>query len=282
VYFQTAIAHTNPLTLDETIARLAAHPAVDGILLMGTTGTDDLTPTSDYDLLLVFDDARVPLQMVNTWVEWRLTEIYCTTVAGLERVVESAAAWPDGSIEGAMVRWLRGGRTVHDSSGRLARAQAITQAVTDQPLPAEREIYGAWAAIGYDLAQTKRYLASNDPIAQEAVDWRLIYGLGQVLSHYFTVRRIPWRGEKPAIHFLAANDPDFLGLLRRCLAATDRRRKFALYEELARAALAPVGGLWETGTTVVRPGPGLGVASDADGPLAIEEALAFWRELIGE
>ena len=37
-------------TLDEVIARLAAHEAVDGILTMGSTGGDRLTPESDYDL----------------------------------------------------------------------------------------------------------------------------------------------------------------------------------------------------------------------------------------
>jgi hypothetical protein len=282
MHFHAIPAHTTALTLEEAVTRLAAHPAVDGILLMGTTGTEGLSASSDYDLLLVLDGARVPLQMVNTWVEGRLTEIYCTTVAGLERVVADAGSWPDRSIEGALVRWLRDGQIVHDRSGRLARSRARGQAVAVQPLATEREIYGAWAAIGYDLAQTKRYLDSDDPVAQEAVDWRLVYGVNEVIGHYFTVRRIPWRGDKPAIRFLEANDPDFLGLLRRCLVETDRRRKFAFYEELARAALAPVGGLWELGTTVVRPGPGLGVAGGTDGLFAVEEANAFWHELIGE
>src|SRR4051794_26752713 len=98
--FRASVAHTTALTLEETISRLASKPVVDGILLMGTTGTGELTPTSDYDLLLILDGAPVSLRMVNTWVEGRLTEIYCATVADLARIADNAATWPDGSIEG--------------------------------------------------------------------------------------------------------------------------------------------------------------------------------------
>ncbi|MDP9369911.1 MAG: nucleotidyltransferase domain-containing protein [Chloroflexota bacterium] len=49
-------ARTNTMTLDEVLRRLAQHEFVDGILLLGSTRTGDLTPTSDYDLLLVLVD----------------------------------------------------------------------------------------------------------------------------------------------------------------------------------------------------------------------------------
>lgn len=278
----TPVAHTTALTLEETIARLTSSPAVDGLLLMGTTGTGELTPASDYDLLLVLDGAPVSLRMVNTWIDRRLTEIYCTTVADLARVADNAASWPDRSVEGAMVRWLQSGRIVHDRAGHLAQARSAAQAVQTQPLATERERFGAWGQTNYDLAQTKRYLASADPIAQEAADWRMLYGISDVIAHYFTVRHLPWRGEKPAIRYLAANDPDFLALLRRCLAETDRHGKFAWYEELARLALAPVGRLWEAGTALVVPGPGFG-AAEAPGALGnVEDAIAFWQALTAE
>lgn len=103
----------------------------------------------------------------------------------------------------------------------------------------------------------------------------------EVVAHYFTVRGLPWRGEKPAIRHLAAHDPGFLDRLRRCLAEPDRR-KVHHYEELARLALAPVGGLWPVGTTVVAPGAGWGAGPGASPGGTAADALAFWDSLLGE
>ena len=280
--YPTIAASTNAMTLDATIARLAAHPAVAGLLLMGTTGTNALTPASDYDLLLILDQPNASLGMVQTWVDGRLTEIYCTPRAAIERIVENIGSWPDRSEEGAIVRWLRDGRIAHDRAGQLRQAQECARAAPPPRQVNDAQIYAAWRSIGYNVAQSRRYLASDDPVAWEAVDWRLLHGLAEIQNHYFTVRRLPWRGEKPAIRHLARHDPAFLALLRRCLAESDRRHKFTLYEELARLALAPVGNLWESGTTVVAPGPGFGATADNTATGTVESALALWQGLIGE
>jgi hypothetical protein len=111
-------------SLDDLIARLARQTVVDAILLMGTTGTAALTPTSDYDLLLVFSALPAPLRMVTTWVGGRLTEIHCTTSRAVERVATNPSRWPDGSEEGTLVNWLRDGHSAHDRDGRLAVARS--------------------------------------------------------------------------------------------------------------------------------------------------------------
>jgi hypothetical protein len=89
---EASVARTSDLSLAGLLSRLAAHDVVDGIVLMGTTGTPDVTPTSDYDLLLVLRELPAPLRMVTTWVEGRLTEVYCTTVRAIERLVADPAA----------------------------------------------------------------------------------------------------------------------------------------------------------------------------------------------
>jgi hypothetical protein len=280
--YPTIAASTNEMTLDATIARLAAHPAVAGLLLMGTTGTDALTPASDYDLLLILDQPDASLGMVQTWIDGRLTEIYCTPQAALARIVDDSASWSDRSEEGAIVRWLRDGRIVHDRENRLRQAQERVRATPPPRQANDAQIYAAWRSIGYNVAQSRRYLASDDPVAWEAVDWRLLHGIAEIHNHFFTVRRLPWRGEKPAIRYLAEHDPAFLALQRRCLAEPDRRRKFALYEDLARHALAPVGDLWQPGTTVVSPGPGFGATGDTAASGTVGSALALWQALLGE
>lgn len=276
----TVVAQTNAMTLEAVIARLAAHDAVDGILLMGSTGAGILTPASDYDLLLVLAELPVPLRMVNTWIDGRLTEVYCTTVRGVERIAADPAAYSDVDEEGAIAAWLRTGRIAHDRAGRLARAQQAARAAPPPALPGEREIYAAWLKIGYNVAQAKRYLSSDDPISQEAVDLRLLYSLMEVVAHYFTVRGLRWRGEKPALQYLAAHDPAYLDWLRQCLAETDRGRKVRQYEDLARLTLAPVGDVWAPGTTAVNLGPPYGAGPEEAPAGGVEDALAFWQGLI--
>lgn len=279
---ESSIAASNTMTLDAVLARLAAREAVDGILLLGSTATGALTPASDYDLLLVFADLPAPLRLVNTWVDGRLTEVYCTTAQAVERIVADPAGWPDASEEGAIVTWLWTGHVAHDRAGRLGRAQETARAAPPPALADEREIVGAWRKIGYNVAQMRRYLASDDPVSGLAVDLRLLYSLMEVVAHYFTVRGLPWRGEKPAIRHLAAHDPAFLERLRRCLAEPDRRRKAHHYEELARLALAPVGEPWQPGTTVVAPGAGWGAGPGATPAGTAADALAFWDGLLRE
>lgn len=141
--FTTIPALTDALTLDEFAARLASHAAVEGILFMGSTGSGDLTPASDYDvLLLLADDPDAP-RMVVTWVDGHLTEIYCAPLTALARIVATPTAWRAGSDEGAMLTWLRDGRIVHDRAGRLAAAQRVARAAPP-PVAAPEGPYWAW------------------------------------------------------------------------------------------------------------------------------------------
>src|SRR5213080_3410663 len=117
---------------------------------MGSAGTGDLTPASDYDLLLVLSERPAPLRVVNTWVDGRLTEAFCTTAAVIDRIAATAETLLHSSEEGAIVRWLRSGRIVHDREGRLERATAAARAAPPPALPGEREIYAAWLKTGYD------------------------------------------------------------------------------------------------------------------------------------
>ena len=148
------------------------------------------------------------------------------------------------------------------------------------PAPTAREAYDTWRHIGYAVVHMNRYFASPDPVSQIAVDLRLLYGLSDLMVGYFTVRRVPWRGEKAAIRYWREHDVDFLDRFRACLAERDRASKVACYEELAHRALAPMGGPWLAGTTTVAPGGGYGTG-EAPPAGTVEDALGFWRELIG-
>ena len=278
--FPRVAATTATMTFDAVLTRLAGREAVAGILLMGTTATGALTPSSDYDLLLVLDRPVVPLSLLTTVIDGRCAEIYATTAAGLRRIAATTTPWSDSSAEGAIARWVRTGRIAHDRLGVLAEARAALVALPATQ-PTEAAVYGTWRSIGYNLAILRRYLASDDPAAREAVDWRLLHDLGALAAAYFTVRGLPWRGEKESVRYLTREDPDFLDRYRRCLAETDRASKVAQYAELADLALAPVGGPPPEGVVVVAPGPGFGAPDDSGPGGTIADALAFWQGLVG-
>ncbi|HJZ48342.1 MAG TPA: nucleotidyltransferase domain-containing protein, partial [Roseiflexaceae bacterium] len=74
--FATFPTATHALALDELLARLAVHPAVDGVVVMGSAGEGALKPASDYDLYVVLSSMPQPLFLLLTTVEQRLTEVY--------------------------------------------------------------------------------------------------------------------------------------------------------------------------------------------------------------
>jgi predicted nucleotidyltransferase len=69
------------MTLEQVIARLSHHLAVDGLLTIGSTGRDTLTPTSDYDLVVVLADPPLPLGVGITSIDHRLTDVLFVTTA---------------------------------------------------------------------------------------------------------------------------------------------------------------------------------------------------------
>ena len=277
--FPTIRSRSNELTLAEVIARLGQHAAVEGVLLIGSTGQETLTPASDYDLIVILSSMPAPLHVALTYIDGRLADVIFVIVAAIDRILVSAELHEDvDSMDGKLIRWLQRGQIVFDRTGRVRQAQ--TRVGSGQWLrPAnDAELYAGWFSINYNVRQTRRMLASDDPVYQTAVDYRLLYTLAELWLHYFRMRRLPWEGEKGAVRYLAAHDPAYLELFHRCLAEQDRARKVSLYEQLADLTLAPVGGLWPEGDTALQ--FDLAASDPLDAP-TISAALTFWEELLG-
>jgi predicted nucleotidyltransferase len=262
-------------SLDEVIVRLRQHAAVDGILVMGSAADDRLTPHSDYDLLLVLDPMPVPLHLIFTQIARRLTEIYVATPAAIERVTGGDAPPRDYSYEATLVGWLQTGTIHFDHNGRLAAAQARARHESAIRPQGERGVYGAWFNVSYNLQQTRRILRAGDPVSLISVDLRLLHTIHALWLDYFLIRRLAGRSEKDQIRYLQAHDPHYLALFQRFMAEGDRDRKMALYEQLARLTVAPVGELLPPDATMLHP-------DDASpwGFAEAERGLHFWQELI--
>ncbi len=267
---------TGTWTLDQLIARLAAQPVVDGVLLMGSTATTP-TPDSDYDLLLVVNELPTPAHLVVTMVDDRFAEVYVQTTAQIDALINSDQPISTHSFDGALVTWFHTGRIAFDRAGQLQRVQEQLRLNPRLVPPGDNEIYRTWFRINYNVTQTHRMLHAADPWYHQAVDFRLLYSLPEVVIGYLKVRGLPWNGEKWALRFLHTNDPRFFDLFQRCIVAVDRAAKFVLYEQIAAHALEPVGGLWPAGATSVD------FAHDADAqPNNVGATLRWWEQLLVE
>ena len=266
---------TNCLSFDEIIARLSQQDMVDGLLIVGSASEDKLTPASDYDLVIVLSAMPVPLHVGVTYIDNRFTDLIFYTIAQVGQLLAATAPFDFGDWRGRLVDWLETGIIAFDRSGRLHEAQAKVQS-GEWILPiSDHAPHNARNGINYNLAVVRRLLTSDDPLYLMTADIRMmLYGPQDLFFNYFTIRKLRWTGEKAAIRYLEANDPDYLALFNRFLSAHDRHEKFQLYEELARRLVAPVGQIWRAGDTTMM------VDANPVTPEMLAEALDFWEGLV--
>jgi hypothetical protein len=247
---------------------------VEGVITIGTTAGDKLNPASDYDIVLILDSLPVPLEVALTYIDRRLADIIFVTIDQIEQVL--ALEEPiDGNIWlGRIVRWLLDGKIEFDRSGRITRAQRQVRSGEWLSDVEPHHGYGAWFKINFNLVQTERLLASDDPIYLQAADLRIsLYGPSDLLFGYWAIRGLRWEGDKEAVRYLSIHDPEYLETFVQFLHESERPQKIALYRQLAAMTTAPAGGLWQAGIAAVT------FAGVAATPERIAAGLAFWQEL---
>ncbi len=257
------------LALDAVVARVSAHPETVGIIALGSAADNTMTVASDYDLVVVLDDVSIPMTLILTRIDRRVAEIVLTALCELERMLSDPATDAEGSWEASVARRLADGRILFDRDGALGQVQASARVKVSHLSISDAQRYDAWFNANYSLRMLMPMVAADDPVHRFATRYRLHAQVGNLCVRYFTIRRLPWRGEKIAYRYLRQHDPAFLTLLEDFLSETNTRTKAEMYRELVRLALAPAGGLWDDNMVV------------ADAPLAhVEEILARWNTLL--
>lgn len=263
-------------TLEELLARLSRSQAVDAVAIIGSAAEGNLNANSDYDLLVVLANPPLSISTGVTHLDGRFTDLVFTTSEDIEQLNAAGdREIPMQSIPGSIVRWMPTARIDFDKSGRLSRLQEKAKAGMRLKTADEGEVYGGFDKASYNLAHTKRMLASDDPVTQTAIDMRLLYQLADLMVDYFRVRGLAWQGEKKAVLYWESQDPDYLSLFRKCLDARDQARKVSLCAELAQATMAPVGVPWESGATRFRLEPDSVMTRQN-----LAAAEAFWQSLL--
>jgi hypothetical protein len=250
---------------------------VDGLALFGSRAADRDNPISDYDLLILVTRLPIGIFQMLTHIDRRIADIVFIKTETIDDVLSGQKRFLANSVEGMFLLKMRQAQIVYDASRRLQRAQdLVRQTPSDDWLlpPAYSTVYAAWFWQNHGLYQMKRMAQADDPAYLTAVDMMLLACLSDVGRAYHSVRHLPWQGEKAAVRYWKQHDPDYLALLRECLATVDRALKLQLYEALVAQALGPVGDLWKPGITAVY------LDSPAQNSEQIDTALAFWESLL--
>ena len=251
---------TQNTPLDEVLKRLQAQPEVDAILLAGATGTESPKPYSDYDILVVLNEMPVTPSLIITVVDTILTEVYFIKAATMDEMIANPETVEANSLLGAFTSMVVRGEIAYDASGRLTRLREVApQTHYDEILA--HQVYSSWYSLTYNHQQNLRYYHSLDDLYLDALQCRMLYCISNCLSAYFTLRELPWRGEKEAIRYLRQHDPVYLEQFKATVSAGDIHAQFPQYEKLVDLTL-PVGmSLWADSYTVVQPHADLTEAS---------------------
>lgn len=263
------------MALDEVVNRLAANELVEGILVIGSASRADLTPTSDYDLLVILRRQPVPVRTVITQIDGREAEIFFTTAETLNRIEARGVPVPNDSDDELLIHWLQSGQIVYDPAAYLSHAQQIFRSHNWILLAGETQRYITWFKLNNHLRQVLRLAASDDPVDRLAAQLKLLDALHELFASYFFLRRIPWRGHKLGIKYLAAHDPNYLAHWQELLAEAELERRVTIFVELVRRTLEPVGSVLRDAEVGVQFEPGVAVTREL-----LSDGERFWEQLL--
>ncbi len=258
------------------LERLSKNNQIDGLMIVGSAARDELTASSDYDLVILLSDMPVPIDVGQTYIEHRLTDLNFVTVDEVDRFLESNEPIDPYTTNGRAFLRMSDGKIELDRSGRLKRAQRKVLRGPPLKLFTEREKESRWWMMNLFLRIAERLAVSDDPVNVQAVALMLNGMLENLMLDYFNFRDLLWKGEKEAARYWTSEDPTYLGAYMQCLKEADTRRQLHLYRELAAVTAAPIGDLWPHGHTVMELRP------ESEDSVGMEQAFQFWESLVAD
>lgn len=225
--------HSNQLT--DVIKHLSARNEVVGLFTTGTTASG-LNPSSDIDLVVILADNQKGIRSAYTTIENRFADIFFFDTAFVKKVSEMENI-PGNGFEGMFVTWLAKGVIEKDESGDLAKLKSLVGKKAQNLFVSLEEKQDSWFKINYNFIANQRYFKSEDAVYHKALEIRLMYSIVELLVAYFTLREIPWRGEKEAITYLEKNDTKTLESFTAYTKSHSLAEKFNAYKNLFTSVL---------------------------------------------
>jgi predicted nucleotidyltransferase len=115
--------------LEDIVARLGRHPAVAGLLSVGSAVTGEFGPVSDHDLVVVLHDSPRAWYVGVAWIAGRLADLLFVALDAVRSVGTKDIQLSSGDELEPVARWVSEGRILADPGGVLAATQARLQGV---------------------------------------------------------------------------------------------------------------------------------------------------------
>lgn len=248
-------------------------------MVIGSTAREELTPASDYDLIIVMSQLAVPVDMGHTVVDGRHTDLRFLTVEELDDMIGTERPVNPYVSNGRTLLRMGDGRIEKDESGRLERARRKVLGGVKLQLLDDYRKYDRWWLTNMFLRITMRLDRSDDPVYIQAVDLHVNGMLDYLMVDYFNFRDLLWKGEKDAVRYWTSHDQEFLRLFVSCLKESDTGRRVVLLETLCAMAVGPLGPVWEDDHAAMHIRPDVGRTQDISE--ASRAALDLWEGLVG-
>ena len=248
-------------------------------MVIGSMARDELTPASDYDLVIVMSELPVQVDMGHTIVDGRHTDLQFFTVEELDDMIETERPVNPYVSSGRTLLRMGDGRIEKDESGRLDRARRKVLAGVKLKLFDDYQKYDRWWLTNMFLRITRRLDRSDDPIYIQAVDLQVNGMLDYLMVDYFNFRDLLWKGEKDAVRYWTSHDPEFLRLYVRCLKESVTGRRVVLLGTLCALAVGPLAPIWEDDNAAMHIRPDDDRNQDVS--VVSQAALNFWEGLVG-
>jgi hypothetical protein len=235
--------------LQITIQNLSLSPRVKGIFTTGSTATG-LTPSSDIDLVVILDKNKEGIKAAYTMIEGKFADIFFFDLAFVKRCATSNAIAANG-FEGIFLTWLAKGNIEKDERGILADLKTKAQSKVKTLTISTDEKRDSWFKINYNYIANKRYFESDNALYHEALEFRLLYSVSELIVAYFAFRDIPWRGEKEAVTHLKKEDRNTYACFTKYFKSNTVKDRYAAYAKLFRRVLVSSDQQWDKDFLVI-------------------------------
>jgi predicted nucleotidyltransferase len=254
--------------LQTTIHQLSLSPRVKGIFTTGSTATG-LAPSSDIDLVVILDDNREGIKSAYTMIEGKFADIFFFDLAFVKRCAKLNTI-PANGFEGIFLTWLAKGRIEKDEREILTNLKTTAQKKVKTLKISTEEKRDHWFKINYNYIANKRYFNSDNGLYHDALEFRLLYSVSELIVAYFVFRDIPWRGEKEAVMHLKKDDRNTYACFTKYFKSQTVNDRYMSYAKLFKRVLVSSDQQWDKDFLVI-----------VNSKHQIEESLTtFWNKLL--
>lgn len=220
-------------TLHELVQNSQRHPRVVGLVEYGSHTYTAVASEGDYDLLVLFSGYRPKVESLHFYVNEIPVDLNL-------RCLED---WQAGRLQSSFDHVLAQGRLIYQATPDVS--DILEHFRREPPAETPPASQQAIASLRYGQKHMFDKIAGRHE-AQPTLSQFLLYSnLYWLVQHYFTVRRLPYEGEKAAFAYLETHDPRVLQALEEIYEEQDWSRQVELARELNELVLEPVGGLWQ-------------------------------------